>query len=148
MVSFVGSLVGLSISAVVKSRATAVNCVPVVAVVVLFFSQPNIGYSLSDVANGNRAESPSLAEKISHCTPTVYPQRFLTSAYQAAAAREAVRRAGRGREAAARAHLDVVRGDCSLVGRRLVSLFAVYIAMACCLLWRFEPKRESQWNGR
>ncbi len=150
-VSLIGSLVGLSISAIVKSRATAVNCVPVVAVIVLFFSQPNIGYPLSDVANSKRDSLPTLAERISYCTPTVYPQRFLTSAYQVAAARNAVHFAEQKKGTAVtseRKHLNTVLDDCWSVGWRLAVLFAFYLAFSYCLLWLFEPFREKQWNGR
>ena len=150
-VSLIGSLVGLSISAMVKSRATAVNMVPVVAVIVLFFSQPNIGYSLSDVANSKRNSSPTLAERISYCTPTVYPQRFLTSAYQVAAARNAVHFAEQKKGTAVtaeRRHLNAVKDDCRSVGWRLAVLFVFYLVFSYCLLWFFEPSKEKQWNGR
>lgn len=150
-VSLIGSLVGLSISAMVKSRATAVNMVPVVAVIVLFFSQPNIGYSLSDVANSKRNSSPTLAERISYCTPTVYPQRFLTSAYQVAAARNAVHFAEQKKGTAVtseRKHLNAVKDDCRSVVWRLAVLFVFYLVFSYCLLWFFEPSKEKQWNGR
>ena len=146
--SFMGSLVGLSVSAIVRNRATAVNCVPVVAVIVLFFSQPNVGYLLSDVANVRRSGAPALAERISYVTPTVYPQRFLAAAYQVAAAREAVYRAKPARVAAARRHLANMMDDFLSVALRLLGLLGLYLASAFLVLWFYEPAREREWNGR
>ena len=144
--SMMGSLVGLSVSAMVKERTAAVNCVPVVAVVVLFFSQPNIGYRLSDVLNEKRDTPPMTAELVSYATPTVIPQRFLISCYQRSAAAEI---ASRSDASEMNMHyLEVVEKDFKRVSLKFILVAALYFVLAVLVLWRFEPLRESEWNGR
>ena len=140
--SLMGALVGLSISAVVKNRATAVNWVPVVAVVALFFSQPNIGYPLSG------SDEPTFAERISYLTPTVFPQRFLAAAYQVSAAEEAVRRASPDKRKRAEAHLSKTQNYRTGAALSFFVLFGVYLAVALGVLWLAEPAREREWYGR
>lgn len=144
--SMMGSLVGLSVSSVVKERSAAVNCVPVVAVIVLFFSQPNIGYRLSDVLSKNRDSEPTMAEKFSYVTPTVVSQRFLVSCYRKAAAENAAERADATERS--KMHLKVVTRDFKAVGYRFFLLVAFYFSLAFLVLWRYEPLSESRWNGR
>jgi ABC-type multidrug transport system ATPase subunit len=140
--SFMGALVGLSISAAVKNRATAVNWVPVVAVVALFFSQPNIGYPLSG------SDEPTFPERLSYLTPTVFPQRFLAAAYQVSAAEEAVRRASPDKRKRAEAHLAKTENYRKGAALRFFALFGAYLAVAFGVLWLAEPAREREWYGR
>ncbi len=146
VISLMGSIVGLSVSAIAKERSVAVNVVPVVAVIVLFFSQPNIGYPLSDVASSKRAQPPSFAEKISYLTPTVYPQRFLAAAYQKHAA--FVSASSENASLQAKNHYAKVAKDFNAVSFRLLGLFVLYFSAAALVLWYFEPLRERQWSGR
>jgi hypothetical protein len=144
--SMMGSLVGLSVSAMVKERTAAVNCVPVVAVVVLFFSQPNIGYRLSDVLNEKRDIPPTTAELVSYATPTVIPQRFLISCYQRSAAAEIASRSDASEKDMH--YRELVEKDFKRVSLKFILVAALYFVLAVLVLWRFEPLRESEWNGR
>ena len=68
LVSFAGGSVGLFTSALCRKELTAVQCLPLIAILALFFSRPVLG---------EKDEQP--LKCLERCMPTFYPQQLLAS---------------------------------------------------------------------
>lgn len=136
--ALMGSLVGLAVSAVAKSKIVAVNLVPLFAIVALFFSLPTLGYRPNEVFSAK--DDGKVAKRIAYVTPTVFAQAFLVADYEVSAA-QAV---GLTPEAVARRR--TFRLSCGLWF--LAVLTVVYVILPLALAFWREWRWEAWWNGR